>query len=356
MATSFFLLMLQWNAPQPIAWRWLDSEIFRPFPKDFVTVAPDHRVYVLNPDNFTITRISPSGTVAGVFAGRGQGPGEFLSPTFMSVLGDRLYVVESAGISAFIHSFDRDGKFLGKRTVPGEYLRPRIFPVTSGWIVVDRFGDQQIRGEGGIRHYSKDFKTHSTLMTFPRVQVGVVKEPPCEMSFDPVAQHLLVSVDAEGRQVAMLEPGSAEILLYDAATKEVIRRLKPPVKRIPLNEDWAEALFQEEKSYWEPCSLRRDFPKIFPPISFVKFSPGGHLCYVTWPADPDNEPWGIHFVDTEGNPVEPWKDLRQYSRIFSIRGEWALVQLFDPQSENYGLGFTRLAQLEEYLQETSYVK
>lgn len=61
-----------------------------------LAVDPARRLYVLQPQEGTLTVLTPEGDLEMQLGGRGQGPGEFLAPAALGWRGDTLWVMDAA--------------------------------------------------------------------------------------------------------------------------------------------------------------------------------------------------------------------------------------------------------------------
>lgn len=77
-----------------------------------VGILPDGGVVVLDMGNRRVLRFGPDGVYLGSFGGPGDGPGQFATPLFLEVAGDRIYVLDSA--LNRVTAFDTAGVFLSR--------------------------------------------------------------------------------------------------------------------------------------------------------------------------------------------------------------------------------------------------
>ncbi|MGD8866385.1 MAG: hypothetical protein PVI01_02125 [Gemmatimonadales bacterium] len=77
-----------------------------------VGILPDGGVVVLDMGNRRVLRFGPDGVYLGSFGGPGDGPGQFVTPLFLEVAGDRIYVLDSA--LNRVTAFDTAGVFLSR--------------------------------------------------------------------------------------------------------------------------------------------------------------------------------------------------------------------------------------------------
>jgi len=75
------------------------------------------RVYVFDPGSHRVLCFDQNGSLLFRFGAKGQGPGEFQTPTSFSLLDDgRVVVFENQQGLTFFHFFDADGEFLRRQT------------------------------------------------------------------------------------------------------------------------------------------------------------------------------------------------------------------------------------------------
>lgn len=85
------------------------------------------RVFVADAQADTVVIFNDAGERIGAIGHRGEGPGEFNSPTYISYSGDRLLVADT--LNARIQIFDADGRYVrqfGRRGLyVGDFTRPK---------------------------------------------------------------------------------------------------------------------------------------------------------------------------------------------------------------------------------------
>lgn len=77
-----------------------------------VGILPNGGVVVLDMGNRRVLRFDPDGVYLGAFGGPGEGPGQFVTPLFLEVAADRIYVLDSA--LNRVTAFDTSGVFLSR--------------------------------------------------------------------------------------------------------------------------------------------------------------------------------------------------------------------------------------------------
>jgi len=77
-----------------------------------VGILPNGGVVVLDTGNRRVLRFGPDGVYLGAFGGPGDGPGQFVTPLFLEVATDRVYVLDSS--LNRVTAFDTSGVFLSR--------------------------------------------------------------------------------------------------------------------------------------------------------------------------------------------------------------------------------------------------
>lgn len=77
-----------------------------------VGILPNGGVVVLDMGNRRVLRFQADGVYLGSFGGPGDGPGQFVTPLFLEVAGDRIYVLDSS--LNRVTAFDTSGVFLSR--------------------------------------------------------------------------------------------------------------------------------------------------------------------------------------------------------------------------------------------------
>lgn len=77
-----------------------------------VGILPNGNVVVLDSGNQRVLRFGPHGEYLGWFGGLGEEPGQFVTPLFLEVAGDRIYVLDS-GLNR-VTGYDTAGIFLSR--------------------------------------------------------------------------------------------------------------------------------------------------------------------------------------------------------------------------------------------------
>ena len=94
------------------------------------------RFYVSDKGNLVVHEFAANGHRLRTFGRRGRGPGEFLIPTAMAVIGDSLLIVNG---SASLQAFDlRTGRHVWERVVP-QVHRADAFVSRGGWLYFPSF-------------------------------------------------------------------------------------------------------------------------------------------------------------------------------------------------------------------------
>jgi len=75
-----------------------------------VGILPNGNVVVLDTGNRRVLRFRPDGAYIGFFGGAGQEPGQFVTPLFLEVAGERIYVLDTS--LNRVTAFDTSGTFL----------------------------------------------------------------------------------------------------------------------------------------------------------------------------------------------------------------------------------------------------
>ena len=77
-----------------------------------VGILPNGDVVVLDAGNRRVLRFRGDGAYTGFFGGPGEGPGQFVTPIFLEVAGDRIYVLDTS--LNRVTAFDTSGTFLSR--------------------------------------------------------------------------------------------------------------------------------------------------------------------------------------------------------------------------------------------------
>lgn len=77
-----------------------------------VGILPNGGVVVLDMGNRRVLRFQADGVYLGSFGGPGEGPGQFVTPLFLEVAGDRIYVLDTS--LNRVTAFDTSGVFLSR--------------------------------------------------------------------------------------------------------------------------------------------------------------------------------------------------------------------------------------------------
>jgi hypothetical protein len=102
-----------------------------------IAVGPDGHVYVTEGNEARILDIAPNGRIARAFGRKGQGPGEFMSPSTLAVLGDSQLVVHDR-VQRRLTTIDlKTWKYLG--SLPSQQAWPPFIRAVGSSLYVGAF-------------------------------------------------------------------------------------------------------------------------------------------------------------------------------------------------------------------------
>lgn len=297
------------------------------------------RIFVADRDTHRIYRFSPDGAIQMYFGGYGDAPGLLNAPADIDIRGDRLYVTDSRNHR--VQVFDTEGGFLywwGLHTFEPHDGEGRLHYPDS--IAIHPSDDRIALGEG--------FEDRVQLFG-PETEVSRAKREEDRMVSRGIGGHYGQKLDAAGDLMALIEPETARVLIFDTSREipiEITRlggygrgfgRLVAP-SAVAIDDERQRILVTDEaKGSLLVYSLDRD------PDADIRFDPRmGRLlrevdlarsgqfvgASLTWPARP---------VDIEFAPDGTPRVLDRANASILI-----LIDEYDVDARTLGIGFGAL--------------
>jgi hypothetical protein len=119
-----------------------------------IALGPDDHVYVTEANEARVLDLAPDGRIARTFGRKGQGPGEFMHPSTLAVLGDTMLAVHDRQQRRLI--FIRIGDWRYDRSVPVQQVWPPFMRAvgpalyTTAWDFESRTSVARLNAQGEV--------------------------------------------------------------------------------------------------------------------------------------------------------------------------------------------------------------
>ncbi|CAM2063994.1 hypothetical protein SCOR_01425 [Sulfidibacter corallicola] len=317
------------------ATHFTETGVYQPLRLSEALVSEDGSLYVLAFPEATIRFYGPDGTLRKTIGGKGEGPGEFIYPDQMWVQDRQLYVFDVN--NGQISLFDEKGKFVKRWSAPNRGLE--LIKVRSGWV----YGTWQNFGEAVEKNElvwaDETFETVTTLCTVADVgndQGFSVTNNGTESIgvYNPIRTRPRIVPSTDGTRIYLTDVHDLKIQVIDLDQKKIVQTIQHKVKRIPFDEDWAEAKFKENTEGRHSASTKwtKIYPEQFPAIRSLTLAPDGNLIVDRWRGKPDDTNWFLTLTP-KGEVVKKEWNGERLKRQVGVHGEFAYVTYWDTEAE-----------------------
>ncbi|MDJ0836751.1 MAG: hypothetical protein QNK37_09550 [Acidobacteriota bacterium] len=313
-------------------------EIYEPLRRYEIAMAPDGSLYLLHFRNKKVLHYSPDGKLLNSFGKKGNGPGEFQFPFYLSLLDGKVYVNDVSQRAH--HIFDLKGNLIGMYKTPEFGLNTQ--KVKDGWIAAQltamnpqipiatfRF-NEKLEGKQEIDSWPRPKGANSTIQMRPSGGGKPI------MMFNPVRDRPLFKRDRDGRYLYLYYPKGFHIKVLDGNTGKVVNTITRDLQPIPFDEEYGKqqlADFKEKnRGIAMQATLEGNYPDYFPVIRDIFISPDNHLGIRRWSAkDIENGP--ILVIDKDGKDVQTAYPKHLARRIMYLHQGHGWLNVFDPEDE-----------------------
>lgn len=288
----------------------------------------DGRIAVLSMGNHRVLLFEPSGELSRVIGGRGEGPGEFVSPQQLQYLPPDTLVVWDYWFAPTTY-FDTNGELLAERSidlarmmdaVPGSNAESTMFPLPDGSLIVaagnpfpsETPAESFVRGPPGEFIRIDDNYSARSLGSWEGLEVWVPQDPGGVPGLPTLMVDSYLAAGGNPPSVYVSNGDRDEIHQFslDGDLIRIIRRTGDPVR---VTEAAQEAWKSAFVAFWSPwgdleeelgMSAERFFAGMplrdaFPPVAGLVVDAEGFLWVREWSASEAGMPdqWSVFSPD-----------------------------------------------------------
>ncbi len=341
--SNFTFLLLVWaGGYQDQVWAVDDLELFQKIGIDqtaadsegvfFVAHGPDHNVLIYNAD----------GERVGEIGRKGEGPGEFVRPSKIMLVGNDLVVADSNRIQVFNKD---DGRFI--KAFPHQF---HFLKTAYGWLAASH-PFQLNKDQISLLSYDASFGgkvevLNWTLSAHSRKIPAVMKGDAITLYLNPARDRLLMATDLAGQKAFIRPPGSNMVHMIDCQSRKIEKMIKIPTAQLPFSEAWGERVVEKTRdrvsSGPRKVTVKPHFPEHFPAARLMMRGPGGFIYLTLWSANPDKqEP--VYAYNSQGEQTRPAFGPTELRRIIGLHGDLAMVITWD---EEKGAGIVKMPKTD----------
>lgn len=348
MLNFVFVLMCVDGTP----WHVRDAEIFQVMRTNEVFVRPNGEVYVLNFDEARIQYYGADGKLIRNIGRRGKGPGEFTFPTYVTLIGDFIYVFDE--LNEKVSIFDLKGEFQRRVSPPDQNLL--VARGQGGWFFWDQKSGQGDRADSQLEWAKADFEDRTVLFKIPDTGWGAGTRAESDgvnmnISYSPMAVRPGLKVSPDGARCYFADAITFNIRVLDGSTGKQLYVISRDEKPIPFDETWADKRYEDSTERTRKrnpgVKIKKLYPEYFPAIRQMTFDPDGNLAVDRWRGRPDDNHYLVTYnIKGEEVPTKySWAVLRRY--VGKAEGH-AFLLMFQ-EDEDAGLARVPLAEVEDFV-------
>lgn len=292
-----------------------------------VGILPNGNVVVLDSGNRRVLRFRPDGAYIGSFGGAGQEPGQFVTPLFLEVAGDRVYVLDS-GLNR-VTEFDSAGIFINRFQVNLAGLAGTTPLFVAGgpdqlYVAAEPVPFlQEVRDTGQAVIYRMSMSgaiVDTVAMFLPSTWTTIES---AEGSFSYVKPRLSPApwLSAEPGSVA-LSVGARYLIEIRYPSGALVRRVARQYENVAVTPEIRDSVLDELEGV--RSGLPREalelvsFAPVVPAIEGLVLDDQGRLWVDVYSSDPTRR----DIFDAEGQFLGPLY-LPQPMQLEDVRGNWA---------------------------------
>jgi len=292
-----------------------------------VGILPNGNVMVLDSGNQRVLRFGPHGEYLGWFGGVGEEPGQFVTPLFLEVAGDRIYVLDS-GLNR-VTGFDTAGIFLSRFEIDLAGLAGTTPIFAAGgpdeiYVAAEPVPFlQQARdtGDAVLYHMNRNGAVVDTVVTFPPSQWTRVERAEGRASYVKPRLMPVPRVSASGGAIAVCL-GSVYLIEIREPSGSLVRRVARRYENVAVTPAIRDSVL--ERLAQGPAGLSREalevvpFAAVVPAIDDVVLDDQGRLWVDVYAGEPTRR----DIFDERGRYLGPLY-LPQPVELEDVRGERA---------------------------------
>ena len=299
----------------------------RPLSKSKITVSSDGEVYLVN-QNCQIIHFGSDGARLNQLSGKGEGPGELLSPRALGIQGDEVWVYDY--MKGAILWFDKKGEYL--RQVKSEALGARIAKTAHGWATLKVSHGRE--GPAMALLYDENLEKVTKLFDWKSIWISpakLYKRPASDMAVNPAVENHFWAVDPKTDRLFLTHTGPVfKITAIDLNKQEVKHFIRHEIRPVDFNKSWGRARIRNgnETPGRKSFTAVLDAPEYFPLIRSLSLSPQGYIVVELWTNEPD-EVQSYLVMDQKGRRVALNFKPEHNHRVLAIVGEAAFLTGYD---------------------------
>ncbi len=350
--TLFLIGMMAMMPSGP--WTTENSGIEEPLGHQQVVVT-DGQIFMLDILNMRVLHYNIEKGFEDAIIGSNEGNGQFPQAYKMTLNQGKIYVHEFNGI----HSFKLDRTFIQTHNPPS--MGGDMERLARGWLVTDKlFG-------APARRYTVSYASES-LLNFTKVaewheSIHVKKGPEKEEKvvltpYNPAQERGFVVVSEDGKWAYIRESESNNILIFDAAKKEITATFSFPDKKHAFDREWGQEAFDtyvyrlSKNPLFEGIKFQAVLPETFPLVKDLFIGPNGNAVVALWNPKANGKAEYLEF-DTQGVQIKSNRGADFFERVMKIENDHAFVAYWDNKVGESGVAWLPLSELDGYLKSST---
>jgi hypothetical protein len=249
-------------------------DIYHPIGKGQIHISDDQIAVVDSRYSQVYVYDKKDGSLKFTFGQKGQGPGDFDHPRSIALI-EGVYVVQE---KHHYSKFSLSGDFISKNKLPNGFFSEIIYTPFSIITQSENIWVEQddIRVIGHKENLEKE------ILSLPYTGQRI-KEDMKKMIFkiNPTDQYYKIISSPNRRYVYYCDYDDLRIFQIDSKTLEIVNHFEKEVSKVPIDQDWAETWFLEQKQMLEeknpnnPLTSVSDIPSHWPVVAYFRMGSDG---------------------------------------------------------------------------------
>lgn len=333
-------------------WSIERTEVFYPLLISEVLIHPSGEAYIVSFDNATVLHFDNKGKELANIGRKGEGPGEFIYPSEISLHGDVIYVKDGSDSSYTL--FKPNGEYIDTLQPPSHHID--AIRVKNGWI----FGDWVMEGKTAALFWADPkFNNVKEIMRLPAGSIGGVWTDKAGITnYAMIKNRPFLFYYEKDNKVLVSHTEAFQFSVVDVLKKEVVDTIKLTSKAIEFDKEWGASKVKRMKLKRARMGIHGKikgiFPEYFPVVREIKQDLEGLLHIDKWMGNPEIN-HNFMVVNSQGKEVKPKYGWSVVNRLVAVSGGYAYLTTFDAQVEEAGLAKVKLDILDGFLDHNTLI-
>jgi len=303
------------------------TEIYQPLGLLSLVVVEDRAFMV---DHHGGRLLTFDGDQARVVMRKGEGPGELNRPSWIALLGDRIYLKDFGKV----HVLDTQGPF--RETIQLQSGIDHVGKLHGGFLCLSGLGYGQLREPSRLFFLSSETGERTTLASWAPEAERNPRAAQNDLDTLRMGLDLTFAWLGHDRKYAYVQvSGLSEVHIIDLEQGQIVEKLEVTGEPVRFDKKEGRQRLEAYKKRFG-FEMKGDFPDHYPLIQNVLTTRENHLVIVKYSGHSQAAHESNHrdddatlFYDRLGNPIEPNIFDLNYRRVAWLEGSWVWVNVYN---------------------------